>query len=222
MFVRHIEFDTYLTNVAADTCAEKKDVDESITSSDQSHDEINGQTLVAIAKQTAAVVESIYRSLQNIEDKQRKAETELVSATVELSMLIAENITRRVINADEFGVEELVAQAIARVTISDSITIYLNPADKQLLETRQVEGDQRVEEPQTKDECHALSDVNIQIDRNLNRGDCYVDAGDIGMLTTLEQHLTDIRQWLLEGLDNGFATGLDCRSKDDEPPDSVV
>jgi flagellar biosynthesis/type III secretory pathway protein FliH len=210
MFLRHIQFTSHLTGIQTDA-AMVQDKNTSGKHNEHPPNETEEQELAALTRQTKTVLESVQRSLDSIAAQQRVADSELARGTVELAIVIAEHVVRRAIRAEDYGVEEIVSQAVARMAGQDAVTIYLNPTDIQRLEQLQASSDQ-----------YEFHDWNIQADKSLNRGDCYADAGDVGILTTLEQHLTGLRQWLLEGLDDGLPTTDDTRRQGDRSPDPIV
>ena len=151
-------------------------------------------------QQIAKILESIHRSLQEIERKQIDAHSQLESAAVELSVLIAERVALQAIRAEDADVKKLVHQTLARVSNPNRVTVYLSPEDLRLLDEHTKAPDAgHGGDPQNDN--FTISDLNVLVDGTLSRGDCYVDSDDLGILTTFESRLTDLRQWLLEGLD---------------------
>ena len=200
MFLRRIEFATCLKGIRTDAVLVVRNESLAATGDaeraqkEREHRKEKAEQLTALRQQAVTMLESVQRSLQNIMDHQRVMRAELAQATVELAVLIAENVVRRAINENEYGIHELVAEAIERLPATDSIVIHLHPSDKDLFEQQR----------QRDTKQSGLHQLHVQADPSLDRGDCYIDGGDVGILTAMEQHLAGLRHWLLEGLEYGI------------------
>ncbi len=150
------------------------------------------------------LLEAIVESIGELESRRSKSLSELQQAAVEIAVIVANNIVRRAISADNYGVVDLVNEVISRLGAEKTVTIYLHPNDHRLFE------EQLKKEEKTLHEVAARIQVNA--DPNLQPGECYADAGDFGLLSTIEQQLTDIRQMLLEGLEDAEAERRKARS----------
>ena len=110
---------------------------------------------------------------------------------------------RRAISASDYNVEDVVQEVISRLGAEKTVTVYLHPDDQELFEA-QWNGKESSREVAAR--------IQIKSDSNLQRGDCYADAGDFGLLTTVEQQLADLRQMLLEGLEDAEVERRQARS----------
>jgi hypothetical protein len=116
---------------------------------------------------------------------------ELQQAAVELSITIASQLVRRVIDAGQFGVRELVEDALQRLPVSGPVQVSLHPADLQQLQ------------PQLAAQApHILSgrEVRFRPDPTLERGSCRADLPEEGILSDLHLSLGDLHEELMEGL----------------------
>jgi flagellar biosynthesis/type III secretory pathway protein FliH len=140
-----------------------------------------------------AALAAIDEQLQEIEQRRRESLVEMQQAAVELAVSIAARLVHEKIRADDFAVEDLVGALLQRCETSGPVEIHLHPADLELFE-RRTQGQTR---PGIKHGSYTLV-----ADGSLERGDCRVDAGDFGILSKLELQLSEMRQHLLECLDD--------------------
>lgn len=177
------------TNVAQDTPAQQL--------ADEARDE--QETLEDIKRLLEACVESI----DELESRRSQTLSELQQAAVEIAVIVANNIVRRAISAGDYGVEDVVNEVISRLGAEQTVTVYLHPEDQRLFEER-FNKEEALREVAAK--------IQFRADPQLQPGDCYADAGDFGLLSTIEQQLTDLRQMLLEGLEDAEVERRKARS----------
>ena len=82
---------------------------------------------------------------------------------------------------------------IERLEPGPLITVRLNPDDLRELQER------LAGEPELS---HSQGEVHLVSDATLARGDCTAEAGDLGLVAKIDQQISDIRQLLLENLDD--------------------
>jgi flagellar biosynthesis/type III secretory pathway protein FliH len=136
--------------------------------------------------------EELSRSLDDLNRRRRQSLQEMQQVAVELSLLVASHILRERLDKDDFPVDRLVSEAMERLAPHQPIEIRLHPQDLQMMERKL--GDQL---PSWNKE-----HVRFIPDASLSRGSCFADAAECGLLSSLEQRLTDVRHQLLEGLDD--------------------
>ena len=140
-----------------------------------------------------AAFQAIDERLQEIESRRQEALTEMQQAAVELAVAVASRLVHHSIQVGDYAVEELVGSLIARCDARGPVTIRLNPADLELMQ-------RRAGSSQLPGADHKA--CTIVADASLERGDCRVDAGDYGILAKLELQLAELRQHLLECLED--------------------
>ena len=150
------------------------------------------------------LLEAFVESIDELESRRSQSLSELQQAAVEIAVIVANNIVRRAISADDYGVVDLVNEVISRLGAEKTVTVYLHPNDHRLFEEQLKKSEKTL---------HAVAArVQVKTDPKLQPGDCYADAGDFGLLSTIEQQLTDLRQMLLEGLDDAEVGRRKARS----------
>jgi flagellar biosynthesis/type III secretory pathway protein FliH len=140
-----------------------------------------------------AAFAAIDERIQEIEQRRKQSLTELRQAAVELAVSIASRFIHERISAGEFAVEKLVEHVLAKCELRHPVEIRLHPADLELLERRS----QGKRIPWRNHESYKLV-----ADGTLQRGDCRVEAGEFGVLSMIETQLSELRQHLLENLDD--------------------
>ncbi len=123
--------------------------------------------------------------------RQRLPLDELRQAAVELGMAVAARLIHARIAAGDFGIEQLVRDALDQLPGREPAVVRLHPEDVALLE-RRLNGDLAV--------FHADRALRLQPDPTLGRGDCRVQAGDLSVWSSLRAQLAEARALLLEGL----------------------
>lgn len=138
------------------------------------------------------LLEEMLRVLEELEHRRRRNLQELQQAAVELAMLVTAQILQQQLEKDAFPIERLVEEALQRLAPYQPIEVRLHPQDLQILEKRLAN-----RQPPSK-----FEHVRWCPDASLARGSCLADVAEFGLLSTLEQRLTDVRHCLLEGLED--------------------
>jgi hypothetical protein len=139
-------------------------------------------------------IEAAFAAIEDqLQQRRKQSLGELQQAAVELAIAVASRMVHERIAADDFPVEKLVGELLNRCGESGPVDIHLHPTDLELLE-RRVQGRTP---PWTGHESYTLI-----ADASLERGDCRVAAGEFGILAKLELQLSELRQHLLESLDD--------------------
>jgi|GEM_PF-1936850 len=132
-------------------------------------------------------------SIQEMEQRRQQSLGELQHLAVELSVAIASQLVFQAIDRGEFGVEELVSQALHRFSLSDPVTIAMHPDDLALLQNRMSSPEARWPESQ----------VILQGDHAVARGGCRAESADGKMLISdITARLSEIRRHWMEELDD--------------------
>jgi flagellar biosynthesis/type III secretory pathway protein FliH len=137
------------------------------------------------------LLSTLIAAVKELDERRRETLNELQQAAVELSITIASQLVRRVIDAGQFGVRELVEDALQRLPVSGPVQVSLHPTDIQQLQ------------PQlTAQAPHILSgrEVRFRPDPTLERGSCRADLPEEGILSDLHLSLGDLHEELMEGL----------------------
>ncbi len=149
------------------------------------------------------LLESVVEAIEELEARRSQSLAELQQAAVEIAVIVAANIVRRAISAHDYDVAGVVQEVISRLGAEKPVTVYLHPQDQQLFESLwSQEGTSR----------EVAARIQIEADSKLQQGDCYADAGDFGLLSTVEQQLGDLREMLLEGLEDAEVERRKARS----------
>jgi hypothetical protein len=136
---------------------------------------------------------ALSHSIQEVEQRRQQSLGELQHLAVELSVAIASQLVFQAVDRGEFGVEELVRQAIHRFNLSDPITIALHPDDLALLQSRIASLEPRWPDGQ----------VILQGDHAVARGGCRAESADGKMLISdITARLSEIRRHWMEELDD--------------------
>jgi flagellar biosynthesis/type III secretory pathway protein FliH len=108
---------------------------------------------------------------------------EMEAAAVELATALASRLIHRAIDADAFGVQELVHELTARLDGDRAVTVFLHPEDLKLLQRRAPEsGGDRT--------------IPLKADSALGRGDCRAVSGDVSAVSQLRAQLADLHDHL--------------------------
>lgn len=141
----------------------------------------------------APLLESIHEAVEEFEARRKQSLEELQLLAVELAVAAASNLVAQAIDRDEYGVEQLVQEAIGRLGMEQPITISLHPEDIQLLDRR------------TAGESVAWREgrITLRPDAGIQRGDCRAETGDGRILIAeMSARLAEMRRHWLEGLDD--------------------
>jgi hypothetical protein len=143
--------------------------------------------------QLSQTLASIGERLEHLEQTRQQCQGEMQQAVVELSISIASRLVHQRLEAGDFGVEELVQQMLARFDPQESVKIHLHPDDLQLLQQLMEQND-----PPWK----GRASPEMIADESIERGDCRIDSAEAGLLSKIDLQLSEIRQHLLECLDD--------------------
>ena len=148
-------------------------------------------------QQTLSQLLDAFRTLDEqigeIEQRRKQSLVEMQQAAIELSVAIASRLLHETIVADELALENIVAEILKPLDSGQAVMLRLHPTDITLL-TRRLEG----KPPPWQD----YNTFQLVGDKTLQRGECRLDSGDIGIVSQIEMQLTEIRQQLLEALDH--------------------
>ena len=158
--------------------------------------ESNGpQQELQLSKEEQEALQRVLNGLVEVANELQAQEyqrlEEMQQVAVELAVAIASHVVHERIEAGDYAVEALVRKAAAGLKTAQPITIYLHPLDLELLEKRLAKM-----QPPAPD----LTKLRFIGDALLGQGDCRAEAGDIGVLSQVQEHLTGIRKQLLETL----------------------
>jgi flagellar biosynthesis/type III secretory pathway protein FliH len=109
----------------------------------------------------------------------------------ELAVLVATHVIQKQIEKDDFPIETLIKQAIDRLDTDDPLTMHVHSEDLVRLNALWESTD--VPRPEN---------VRFVADDSLSRGSCLAESQDYGLLSTLDARFAEIRQALLEGIDD--------------------
>ncbi len=143
--------------------------------------------------QLSQTLASIGERLEHLERTRQQCQGEMQQAVVELSISIASRLVHQSLEAGAFGVEELVQQMLARFDPQDPVKIHLHPDDLRMLrELMERNG------PPWK----GRASPEMIADESMERGNCRIDSDEAGLLSRIDLQLSEIRQHLLECLDD--------------------
>ncbi|MBL8848420.1 MAG: hypothetical protein JNG89_02000 [Planctomycetaceae bacterium] len=141
--------------------------------------------------QIIQLLESITRTLGELETRRRESLTELQQAVVELSVAMASQLTYRIIESGEFAVEKMVEDAVSRLPAAEHVTLRLHPDDLSLFH-------QRLKSiPAAALDARSLE---LTADPEVSRGGCLAELPEQGILCDIEMLLGDLHTELMEGL----------------------
>jgi flagellar biosynthesis/type III secretory pathway protein FliH len=113
---------------------------------------------------------------------------EMRHAAIELAIAVAGRVVFDKLDSNEFPIEEMVGQAVARLPAAPSLSVYLHPDDLALLQ-RRLAGKPVLLPSEAK--------IRIEADSSLRRGGCRAEASEIHVLADLADQLAGLRQHLL-------------------------
>jgi flagellar biosynthesis/type III secretory pathway protein FliH len=137
------------------------------------------------------VLGNVAQASQQLHTRQHQLVAQMQKATVELALAVAGWLVRKKIEVGEYPLETVIREALQRLGPARPAAICLHPDDLRLLE-------KRVAQPLFA----AQEDVKAVADPTMKRGDCQVRAGDIEVLSQIDEHLAGIRDSLLRELDH--------------------
>ncbi len=142
--------------------------------------------------QTRAVVETLIQTIDELEDRRSKSYSELRMAAIEIGVLVASRIVYEKIEANDYPFEALVNKALEKLDPNVPVTIRLHPEDQSILNER-IDGE---------DINEVIKTVTFESDVTISRGSCRADTADFGLVSTIEQRTEEIRELLLQGIDD--------------------
>lgn len=116
---------------------------------------------------------------------------EMQQVAVELAIAIASRLIHERVEANEFGIEQLVQQAVEQLKTTQPVTVFLHPLDLELLHKRL--GPVPLEEL-VDNKTRLLSDATVQ------RGNCLAESGEISVRLHIQEQLVAMRRHLLDAL----------------------
>lgn len=139
-------------------------------------------------------IEEILGQVQEATAELRKDQTERLQqwqrAAVELAMTMASRVLHERVVSGDFPMEVKVREMVAQLESDSPVTIRLNPADLQLLESRL--GDEVL--------LPGRDDPRLVADSTLARGECRVEGKEAMLLSDVGRELQEIREELLRSL----------------------
>lgn len=148
--------------------------------------------LTADRAKVEALLGELRRSMAAFREDQAGRLREWQRAAVELATTIATRLLHERITANDFPVEVRVRDMLDQVEQDAPATVYLNPDDLALLESR------LAGEPLLPDR----DDPRLVPDPDLSRGACRVEGKESVLLSDLTRELQEIRDELLRSLGN--------------------
>ena len=141
----------------------------------------------------ATLLEKISQQLEVIDARRTQLLDELRQVAIELAVSAASHLAFCAIQADQFGIEDLIATAIGQIDQSLETTIVLHPDDSALLHKR------------SHDAVEKWSDQRASLitDDSLARGACDIrQPGSGHLVTDIGTRLSEIRRHWMEELDD--------------------
>jgi len=145
-----------------------------------------------VSEELRDLLTAMEEGVHEAEQMRRQSLEEFQQLAVELAVIIAGELVFRAIDAEQFDVGGLVSAAVSRLGLDAPLTISLHPQDIQLLES------QPAEEPPV----WRTGTVKLRPDTSLPRGHCRATNGATVLLSEFSLRLEEIRDSLLEGLDD--------------------
>ena len=147
--------------------------------------------------ETSQRIESLLHELQEqideLEQRRQQSLDEMRQLSIELAFSVVAKILHREIERDQFPLDELINDMVRQLHTDEPITVFVNPQDQQSLE--KIVAKDRERWP-------ALQELKWKGEFHLSRGSCRVEAGRMGMFFDLGLQLNEIRQHLLENLND--------------------
>ena len=135
-------------------------------------------------RQIAAVLAGLTTAAASLRQDVERMRGEMTAAAVELATAVASRLIHKVIDADAFGVEELVHELTARLEGDRTVTVFVHPGDLKLLQRRTpaLASDGRT--------------IQLKEDAGLDRGDCRAVSGDVSLLSQFKVQLAELHDHL--------------------------
>ena len=154
--------------------------------------DIDEASRVAINSELQSLLSGMEQSVHEAEQMRRQSLEEFQQLAVELAVTIAGELVFRAIEADQFDVGGLVAAAVERLGLDAPLTVALHPRDIELLDAA------ALDEPPV----WRTGTLTLRPDPALPRGHCRASNGATVLLSEFAPRLEEIRDSLLEGLDD--------------------
>ena len=133
-------------------------------------------------QQIAAALAGLTTAATSLREDVDRLRGEMAAAAVELAVAVASRLIHKAIDAEAFGVEELVHELTARLEGDRAVTVFLHPDDLKLLQRRAPAADDRT--------------ILLKADAALGRGDCRAVSGDVSLISHLRVQLADLHHHL--------------------------
>jgi len=153
---------------------------------------VDEQAHAAARQQLQALLGAMEHSVHEAEQMRRQSLEEFQQLAVELAVTIAGELVFRAIDADQFDVGGLVSAAVDRLGLDAPLTVALHPLDIGLLDAAEPD-----EPPVWR-----TGTLTLRPDPTLPRGHCRASNGATVLLSEFAPRLEEIRDSLLEGLDD--------------------
>ncbi|WP_145033586.1 FliH/SctL family protein [Caulifigura coniformis] len=134
---------------------------------------------------------SVQEAVQDLEERRRQNLAELQEAAIELAVAAASQIVGQALDHGVFGVDQVVASLLGRMTSDGPVQIAMNPLDLKLLKAKRAEG---METPGGV--------IEFFEDPALKRGCCRANSGSRAVVSDWRTHLAEIRAGLHEELEH--------------------
>ena len=138
------------------------------------------------------LLNDVGRTVEDLKEQHRSTAHELHETAVELAVVAASWLTRVAIDADNFAVDDLVRDMIARLHDEQPVRIRLNRDDANLLMS--------LKESSADTPEFSNADVEFIPDDTLQRGVIRAESDRTTLITDLDGRLDDIRQTWMENL----------------------
>ncbi len=154
--------------------------------------DVDEQARAAARHQLQGLLGAMEQSVHEAEQMRRQSLEEFQQLAVELAVTIAGELVFRAIERDHFDVGGLVSAAVGRLGLDAPLTIALHPRDIELLDAAEPD-----EPPVWR-----TGTLTLHPDPTLPRGHCRASTGATVLLSEFAPRLEEIRDSLLEGLDD--------------------
>lgn len=139
------------------------------------------------------LLKSIADALAESELRRSQSLGEMQQVAIELAIAAASQLVHHAIERGDFGIEQLVREAVTRTGLDSAPVMFLHPLDLDLLRQRLAGGP--APWPEGK--------VEFKADAAVSRGGCRVESVDGRMLVSdISSRLSEIRRHWMEELDD--------------------
>ncbi len=160
------------------------------------------QAITEERRQVAAALAGLTAAAKSFRQDVDRLRAEMEAAAVELATAVASRLIHKVINAEAFGVQQLVHELTARLEGDRAVTVFLHPDDLKLLRRRA---------PETG----GGQTIQLKADAALGRGDCRAVSGDVSLISQLRAQLAELHAHLRRSVahDSEDASAAEARSR---------